>query len=274
MNKEALVIDNFAQMSRYIGDDAAIVNDTLYSQDAFFEDVHFKRSWMTPYQIAYKAMMINISDAIAMNARPKYALLTLAFPKKLAKEDLKDLMRGFSDAAALYGCEIIGGDTIANVKIDISITIISQSKKPLERKNVKEGDLLAFTGELGRSKKELKKLFRGGRCHSQSRFVKPELRQDFVSRAIRLLNGGMDISDGLFEDSRKMTALISRSFRVTHKLSKEEGCSGEEYEMLVSFAPQKLKAVMRRAKQTRTRLTLFGKVVRGSRRPKCKANHF
>lgn len=274
VNKEAFVIQTFGSRSSFIGDDAAVIDRLLYSQDAFFENVHYKKSWMTPYQIGYKAMMVNISDAIAMNAQPKYALLTLAFPKNEPKQHIEDLMRGLSDAASLYNCEIIGGDTIANIKLDLSITIVSESKNALRRHTVKEGDFLAYTGQLGSVKKDLSRLFRSHKCSSNSRFIRPVLRQEFVSKAFRYINSGLDISDGLYEDSTKLTATIKRRFKPHKKLPKSVACSGEEYEMLVSVAPRKVKALKRVAKRTRTPLTVFAKVVRGKQRSYCKANHF
>ena len=274
MNKEAFVIQTFGNKSSFIGDDAAVVDTRLYSQDAFFENVHFKKAWMTPYQIGYKAMIVNISDAIAMNAQPRYALLTLAFPKNEPKQDIEDLMKGLSDAASLYDCEIIGGDTIANIKLDLSITIVSESKKVLRRNSVREGDLLAFTGRLGSVKKDMTRLFNSHKCSPNSRFMRPVLRQKFVSKAFRSINSGMDVSDGLYEDSKKLTATIGRRFKPNKKLSRRVVCSGEEYEMLVSVTPRKLKALKRVAQQTRTPLTVFAQVVRGKQRSFCKANHF
>lgn len=274
MNKESFVIKTFGQQSGLIGDDAAVVGDTLYSQDAFFENVHFKKTWMNAYEIGYKAMIVNISDAVAMNAKPRYALLTLAIPKNESKKNIEELMRGLSDAASLYGCEIIGGDTIANVKLDISITIVSHSKKVLQRKNVKEGDYLAFTGHLGSVKKDLIRLFRTQKCARSSRFIRPVLREKFVAKAYRAINSGMDISDGLYEDSKKLTTTIRRSFSPIKKLPKSLVCSGEEYEMLVSVPVRKVRTLKRIAKQTRTPLTIFAKVVRGKKISYCKANHF
>ena len=46
MDKEHYLI-SVNSIPQYIGDDAAVVGDTLYSMDAFFEDVHFKREWMS-----------------------------------------------------------------------------------------------------------------------------------------------------------------------------------------------------------------------------------
>jgi thiamine-monophosphate kinase len=139
--------------SKKIGDDGALVGGMVYSKDAFFENVHFKKAWMSHYQIAAKAMAVNISDAIAMNARPKYALLSVAMPKSITKEQASELARGFLESGVKYGVEIVGGDTISNTKLDITITIISEVKKPLLRNGLRMGNLLAHTGVVGRSEK-------------------------------------------------------------------------------------------------------------------------
>ena len=121
MNLENYFISQFK--NSHIGDDGAVINRSVYSKDAFFENVHFKKKWMSHYQIASKAMLINISDAIAMNAKPRYALLSVAMPKSITKVQMKELVSGFKDVASKFGVEIIGGDTISNTKLDITITI-------------------------------------------------------------------------------------------------------------------------------------------------------
>ena len=125
---------------------------------------------MSYYQIAKKAMYVNISDAVAMNAKPKYALLSVAMPSDITKSQMKELACGFNDVANEFDVEIIGGDTISNTKLDITITIISKTDKPLLRNKVKENNLLAYTGDLGRSKKDLKKLLYGGKINKNSKF--------------------------------------------------------------------------------------------------------
>ena len=183
MNLENYFISQFT--SRHIGDDGALIGTQIYSKDAFFENVHFKTRWMSHYQIATKAMMINISDAISMNAKPKYALLSVAMPKDISKSQMRELAFGFKDVASKYGIEIIGGDTISNIKLDITITIISDTKKPLFRSGIKHGYLLAYTGELGRSKKDLQRLSNLGKLHNKSKFVDIKLRDKFVSNSRR-----------------------------------------------------------------------------------------
>ena len=272
MNLENYFISLF--QNKYIGDDAAVIDDFVYSKDAFFENVHFKKEWMTYEQIAQKAMLVNLSDAIAMNAKPLYALLSVAMPKGMSKQDMQDLAKGFKNVAKAYGVEIIGGDTISNTKLDITITIISKTKKPLLRKGIRANSLMAFTGELGHSKKDLKKLFNGGSIHKKSKFVNIQLRKDFINKTQRLLQAGMDISDGLFSDLDKMASVNSIGFSFTQKITSFMGCSGEEYEMLVAFDKRSKKAVLRRAKQSRTKLTIFAKASRSRYTNRCKAHHF
>ncbi len=272
MNLENYFISQFN--SRHIGDDGACIDNVVYSKDAFFENVHFKRSWMSCFEIAQKAMIVNISDAIAMNATPKYALLSVAMPKSMSKTDMQELAAGFQSVAKRYNIDIIGGDTISNTKLDISVTIISTTKKALLRSRVRKGYMFAYTGSLGESAKDLKKLLRGGKVHKQSKFTNIMLRQKFVKKTARYLAAGMDISDGLYSDLDKMTSLNKIGLTFFSQIPKSIGCSGEEYEMLVAFDPRKRKAVVRHAAQSRTKLTIFANAARKKYVNRCKAHHF
>lgn len=272
MNLENYFISLFK--NNHIGDDGAFIDGFVYSKDAFFEDIHFKTTWISHYQLASKAMLVNISDAIAMNAKPKYALISVAMPNDISKLKMKELACGFKDVAKEFGIEIIGGDTISNTKLDITITIISKTKKPLLRSGVKNGNIFAYTGKLGDSKKDLKKLLSGGKINKNSKFVNLTLRDKFVSNSIRFLNSGMDISDGLFSDLEKLTSSNKIGIKFFKNISKNIGCSGEEYEMLVAFDKRDEKAVIRRAIQSRTPLNIFAKASRNKYNNRCKSHHF
>ncbi len=272
MNLENYFISQFKNV--HIGDDGALIGKTVYSKDAFFENVHFKTKWMSYYQIAQKAMLVNISDAVAMNAKPKYALLAVAMPKNITKSQMRDLACGFRDAAKKYNIEIIGGDTISNVKLDITVTIVSETKNPLLRSGVRSGYLLAYTGNLGRSSKDLKKLLNLGTIHKKSKFVNITLRDTFIRNTFRFLSSGMDISDGLFSDLDKLAGVNKTGFKFHKKITNSVGCSGEEYEMLVAFDKRDRKKVLRRAEQSRTTLNIFATASRNKYINRCKANHF
>ena len=272
MNLENYFISQFSNV--HIGDDGALIGDTVYSKDAFFENIHFKTSWMSYYQIAKKSMMINISDAIAMNAIPKYALLSVAMPKSITKQQMRELSSGFKDAAKEYGIEIIGGDTISNYKLDITITIVSKTKKPLFRSGVRDGYLLAYTGEIGKSKRDLKNLLNLGNIHKDSKFINIKLRDEFIRNCSRFLKSGMDISDGLFSDLDKIATVNKTGFKFIRNISKLVACSGEEYELLVAFDKRDRKTILRRSTQSRTKINIFATSARTKYTNRCKAHHF
>ena len=272
MNKEDYLIKKLS--SPYIGDDGAIVGDKIYSMDAFFEGVHFRREWMSLKQIARKAMLINISDAVAMDAKPLYALVTLSLPSDIEEVEIDEIVTSIDETAKEFGCEIIGGDTIGGERLNFSITIISMSKNPLTRKGLKEGNFLAYTGHLGESKRDLNQLFRGEEIADDSRFIEPILRQEFITKARPYLSVGMDISDGLFCDTNKLLDYNSIGFESTVDIADEIGSSGEEYEMLIGFDVNRLDAILGIADELDMDLTLFARVVDNKNRFNCVGHHF
>ena len=274
MNKENYFIKQFK--NKYIGDDGAIVGKYIYSMDAFFEDVHFKTSWMSLKQIATKAMLANISDAIVMNATPKYALLSIAIPKNYTLKQIKELSKGFKKTAKKYNITIIGGDTIANDKLAISITIISKSTNPIKRDNVRKNDLICYTGSLGDVKKDLNKLFKGKAISKNSKFIKPILNQDFFYKIAPYINSALDISDGLFFELQRLSKANNINFKFFNKIDKNIGCSGEEYEILFSFNKKNYKKIMKIANKHNIKLNIIAKAIKdGSKfNLTCKEHHF
>ncbi|HIP02469.1 MAG TPA: thiamine-phosphate kinase [Campylobacterales bacterium] len=272
MDKESHFISLFN--NKHIGDDGAVIDDMVYSKDLFCEDIHFKLSWMSLEQIAYKSMIINISDAIVMNAKPLYALIGIKIPSSFSTTQMQSLSKGFLRASKEYNFEIIGGDTVAGDKLDISITIISKSKNPTFRRDLKMEDLVAFTGELGNVKKDLDKLLAGDKIDGNSKFITPKLRADFFYEASKHIHGALDISDGLSKDLSRLSKLNSVGFEFFTPLKEDILCSGEEYEILFTFDRGNLDIIKDIAKKHELDITVFAKVIKGSYESECKENHF
>jgi thiamine-monophosphate kinase len=273
MDKESFFISLFD--SKFIGDDGAIIDELIYSSDMFFENVHFKREWMSLYQIARKSMLVNISDAVAMNAKALYAILDIQIPSTIENAQLVELAKGFNDISKEFDIEIVGGDTISGDRLNISVTIISRSSNPLTRYGVKSGQLLAFTGELGESLKHLNMLLKYENIPDDSKFYEPKLRVDFINRAREFLSGGMDISDGLFCDTNKLLDANELGYELLENIPDEVGLSGEEYEMLIAFKPENRDKILEIAKETNTPLTIFAKTNGNDElRFECKNHHF
>ncbi|MEJ2499733.1 MAG: thiamine-phosphate kinase [Campylobacterales bacterium] len=274
MDLEKQFIATVSGGSKYIGDDGAVIGSFVYSNDAFVEGTHFKRTWMSLRQIAYKAMAANISDAVAMNAAPRYALLAIGIPSAYSAEEVDELAKGFVEAAEEFGCELIGGDTVKSDKLYISLTIISETKKPLTRRGMRAGDLLAYTGSVGKAQKELRYLLSGKRAHRLSPYVRPVLRRAFIADAAAYLNAGMDISDGIYTDLQRLSDLNRLGFIFTRPIGKAVGCSGEEFEMLIAFSPRVRKRIEYLARKHRVKLTIFARAARTRYRNPCKSHHF
>jgi len=273
MNKEEYFIKQFSN-SKVIGDDGAFIDGFVYSMDAFFENVHFKKEWMSLKQIAYKSMIVNISDAIVMNAKPLYALLSVAIPKSYTEDDLKELSKGFKKAAHEFGIEIIGGDTIANEKLDISVTIISKTANPIFRNGIKKGEILCYTGTLGLVKEDLEKLLNNKEISKKSKFIKPILNPEFFYEISPFVSSALDISDGLFFELERLSKASKVGFEFFHEIDEEIGTSGEEYEILFSFNEKNLEKIKKIAKKHKIKLNFFAKAIKGEYRTDCKNHHF
>jgi thiamine-monophosphate kinase len=139
---------------------------------------------------------------------------------------------------------------------------------------MKVGDLIAYTGNIGSSLRHLRYLVAGGAVHSKSRFVRPELRGQFIKKGRPFLRCGMDISDGLFSDSQKLCTANRLGLQWNKSLDKNHGCSGEEYEMLFAFDPRNCKKLEKISKLTRTSMHIVATAKRGKMIHRCKSHHF
>jgi thiamine-monophosphate kinase len=273
-NSESLFINEFK--SKYIGDDGAVVGKDVFVADAFFENVHFKKDWFSLDEIAYKSVAVNVSDIYAMNAEPKYALLTVAFPKSYSEEDLKLLASGFKRAEKDFNFEIIGGDTIANNKLDISVTVIGKLRgEAIFRSGAKFRDFFLHTGNLGKSKRDLNHLFSNWNISKKSPFRKPQLQKRFIFKVANFINSGLDISDGLFSELAHISKMSRVGIKLSKNFQKRVVCSGEEYQFLFSVSPRNLKRTLFIAKNLGVKLTKVGRAKRGKPfKNSCQANHF
>lgn len=142
-----------------IGDDAALYSgnkdvEEIVCMDTMVEEVHFSQQTMTPFDIGYKAVAVNISDIAAMGGTPLFYLVSIAVPTKWSEDEVMEIYKGMNAIAEEYKIDLIGGDTVSSKnELVITVTVIGRVKKDkhLLRSNAKPGDIVFVTGYLGDS---------------------------------------------------------------------------------------------------------------------------
>ena len=98
------------------GDDLAVLawdahDLLLVGVDQVLDGVHFDSAVHSPRQIGRKVMNRNLSDCAAMACLPAAAVATVAAPRGVGVDYLKEMFLGLRDAADPFDCPVVGGDT-------------------------------------------------------------------------------------------------------------------------------------------------------------------
>lgn len=194
--------------SQYIGDDCAYLKDLgiVISQDSLVEDIHFSKHMMSPYQIGYKSVMVNLSDIAASGAKPAYLTVALSLPKEIKDDAVIDFYEGAKYALENLDVEIVGGDITGSDKLYISISVIGKTlnRKISSRSHAKIGHKIITSGVHGSSAAGLRILQND--LEPDKDLIKahlmPVAQIDFakqISEQIQEDYAMMDTSDGLFD---------------------------------------------------------------------------
>lgn len=139
--------------SKYIGDDCAYLEDMdiVVTHDSLVEDVHFSMEYMTPFQLGYKSVAVNLSDIYASGAEAKYITISLSLPKNIDEIFIKEFYRGAVSVSK--SVQIVGGDITGADKIYVSVCALgsTQGRKISSRKNAKIGYKVITNGFHGSS---------------------------------------------------------------------------------------------------------------------------
>jgi thiamine-monophosphate kinase len=243
------LLTQWGPAARGVGDDGAVLDvpageKLVVSTDTTVEDVHFRRAWLTPEEIGWRATQAALSDLAAMGAAPMGLLLALTLPQGW-RAALPELAQGIGAAAQRAGAPIVGGDVTDGDRLALAITVLGHAPRPLSRAGARPGDTLYVTGALGGPGAALQAWLAGGEpdAVARTRFARPEAR---IAAGLWLAAHGagaaLDVSDGLAGD----VAHLAAASGVTCVLDLDAvPClpgiraddavqSGEEYELLVA----------------------------------------
>lgn len=211
-----------------IGDDCAAIPSEklqgrmLLTTDSLIEGTHFLRHLISPEDLAYKSLAVNLSDIAAMGGRPGFVLLSLALPKELAADWIDDFLRGFAESARHFGVGVIGGNTARSGEIGIHVTAtgtVEESRLKL-RSGARSGDILCVTKTLGDSAVGFTVLHKNLKGERYSAVIERHCRPFPHIEEGRFLSGEasvhamMDLSDGLLSDLPKIASAAARGVRI------------------------------------------------------------
>ena len=199
-----------------IGDDCAVFGPysgrvLLFTTDMLIEDIHFLMDKITPYQLGWKAIAVNLSDIAAMGGRPLFILLSLGIPVEMNVELIQDIYKGMKDICEHYTVNILGGDTVASPdKLIINISLIGDAKEKevIYRSGARPGDKIYLTGNVGDSAAGLKILKTeisppnsiGSHFIKVHNEPKPLIETGRIIATSGLASAMIDLSDGLLSD--------------------------------------------------------------------------
>lgn len=263
-----------AQVVAGIGDDAAVIKVDgpkliLFTTDSLIEDVHFTHPALTPYQIGWKALAVNLSDIAAMGGVPKHSLVSIGLPPQTSVDFVDSLYQGIKDLSNKFKVNIVGGDTVSSPQLVINISLLGEVEEEYLalRSGAKAGDKVLVTGDLG-----------GSAAHRLAKKHLPPQPRVEEGRAIvkRLRPTSMiDISDGLASDLRRICESSQVGANIwlekipvsekTRQMSKQLGEDfvrlalegGEDYELLFTVPPQRLPELM---SEMDVSLTVIGEI--------------
>jgi len=221
-------------------------------------------SGMSLRQAARKAIVMNVSDFAAKGVSPVAVMVSLGLPRSYDEEDVRQIGLGLNDGAREYGAYVVGGDTgeASDLVISCSLFGFCKSQTLVKRSTARPGDMVAVTGEFGKSAAGLKILLE--KLEVPDKIRKPLTEAVLIPRA-RLKEGialaetgvvtaSIDSSDGLAWSLRELSVASNVGFTIDNVPVASEAAEfaqtfnlnpwelglygGEEYELVVTVKPE------------------------------------
>lgn len=282
--------------ARLLADDGAVLTapsgmDLAVTKDMMIEGVHFFPDDPADL-VARKLLRANLSDLAAMGAQPCGYLLGLASDGRRERRWLDDFARGLAHDQEEYGISLLGGDTVAAQGGLLTLSVTAFGEVPagmsFARERAREGDVVAVTGTIGDAALGL--LVRTGalrglgktaenRLVSRYRLPQPRVSSGVALR--RVVHGAIDISDGLLADAAHLAAAsgiaielaveaiphsdaAKQAIRHDPALRDRALAGGDDYELLVTLAPDDVACALAIAERCGVPLAPIGRCRRGS----------
>ena len=258
-------------------------NKIVLSIDTYNEGIHYI-NFTNPNLIIKKIIRSSISDLISKSVKPKYFFLSASGNKKhFNRNNLKLISKSLAEEQKKFNIKLSGGDTVASNKSSFTVVSLGFSKKIVKRNNVKKGDDVYVTGNLGDSYIGLKILKKQININNKfnnyfiNKYYLPKLPIELHKYLSKFANSSMDISDGLISDLSKLInnqnfgyiidvnkIPISRNLSFYLKKNKKKSFNfisrGDDYQILFTSSKKYRSYIKRLSKRINQKMTLIGEI--------------
>jgi thiamine-monophosphate kinase len=281
------LVDDAAALTPPAGCDLVLTTDGVIAGVHFFPDD-------PPEMVSRKVLRMNLSDLAAKGARPLGFLLSVALPSGFGESWLGAFATGLADDAARYGCPLYGGDT-DHTPGPISVSIFAFGAVPqgkmVHRSTARPGDCIVVTGTIGDAaiglqlRRDQRLARRWGldaiaAAGLEDRYLLPQPRNALADAVLQYASAAIDVSDGLAGDLAKLcrasavaadmdVARVPLSDAARAAIAAEPALletvltGGDDYEIVLTLAPEKLAAFRAAAKTAGVATAEIGRVQAG-----------
>jgi len=277
------------------GDDVSAVKLNRNTLAAIKTDMLVSKTDVPPgmnlRQAARKAVVMNISDFAAKGVNPVAVLVSLGLPRSYNEEDVRHIGLGLNDGAREYGAYVVGGDTSEASDLVISCSLLGFCNNQIlvKRSTAKPDDIVAVTGEFGKTAAGLKILLEKievpekiEKSLTEAVFMpKARLKEGIALAETGVVTASIDSSDGLAWSLHELSVASNVGFRIDNVPVASEAVEfarifnfnplerglygGEEYELVVTIKPEFWEKAESAMKKLKSRLIKIGKVTKEKR---------
>ena len=292
MHEFELIKNYFSKISKKnksaldLNDDVFFDKDkgVVISIDTYLVGSHFI-NFKSPRLVITKILRSSISDLICKGVKPKFYFISGSGNRiSFSKKKLSEISASLQDEQKKYNINLSGGDTTFSNKLSFTITSLGYSNNIIYRNKAKLNDDIYVTGNLGDSfigLQILKKKINVNKKDNKffiNKYYQPELQIKLCDHLLKLANTSIDISDGLFDDLKKMINKQNLSFKLYEKslpislnlekliikknLKKLDVVSnGDDYQVLFTANAYKERIIKNISRNIGVKITKIGKII-------------
>jgi thiamine-monophosphate kinase len=249
----------------------------LITNDSITQSTHIPNG-AKPEDAGYFFAAINLSDIAAMGGRPLYFMSSIIIPAGFDTKYLIAFEKGVRRCLDSYGAKVIGGDLKKGREFALTGIAIGEVERSrmMCKLNMKEGEALCVTGELGRNAAGYYYLRMSPQKGAAMLLdVEPKIREGMFLSA-NGIRAATDLSDGVYSSVYQLNRSLGVGFEIDYAsipvseearvVNKRQGISieqmclnfGGDYQLMFSVDEKVLDGLKRKAAAKNIKITRIG----------------